>query len=176
MAKLVNFIPGRQIQKEALDDMDAPLPAQMERFLDRAIRVIRGYNLSRKKEQFVIAKIIDALGLSPAELSQAVQKLKKNKVVSRLNEAPDMDISSLVKKIEKHTDRNAHTDAVIELEKFLKQKKFENILNSIMDIHLEMGSMPAELSKLRGQILDELMKMVRNKYGNDIYKQINSVY
>jgi len=29
---------------------------------------------------------------------------------------------------------------------------------------------------LRGQILDELMKMVRNKYGNDIYKQINSVY
>lgn len=94
--------------------------------------------------------------------------------IPNLKEGNDVDVSDLVKKIEKHTDRNAHTESVIELAKFLKQKKFENILNSIMDIHMEMGSMPAELSKLRGNILDELMKMVRNKYGNDIYKQINS--
>ena len=94
--------------------------------------------------------------------------------IPNLKEGNDVDVSDLVKKIEKHTDRNAHTESVIELAKFLKQKKFENILNSIMDIHMEMGSMPAELSKLGGNILDELMKMVRNKYGNDIYKQINS--
>ena len=93
-----------------------------------------------------------------------------------LNELSNPDVSGLVKTISKHTDRNAHTEAVIELAKFLKEKKMENILNSIMDIHLEMGSMPVELSKLRGQILDELMKLVRNKYGNDIYKQINSAY
>jgi hypothetical protein len=93
-----------------------------------------------------------------------------------LQEEVNVDVSGLVKTIAKHTDRNAHTESVIELAKFLKQKKFENILNSIMDIHMEMKSMPMELSKLRGQILDELMKMVRNKYGNDIYKQINSAY
>lgn len=93
-----------------------------------------------------------------------------------LQEEANVDVSGLVKTIAKHTDRNAHTESVIELAKFLKQKKFENILNSIMDIHMEMKSMPMELSKLRGQILDELMKMVRNKYGNDIYKQINSAY
>jgi hypothetical protein len=94
----------------------------------------------------------------------------------QLKEASNVDVSSLVKTIEKHTDRNAHTEAVIELAKFLKQKKFENILNSIMDIHMEMKSMPQELMKLRQQILDELMKLVKNKYGNDIYKQINSAY
>jgi hypothetical protein len=94
----------------------------------------------------------------------------------QLKEASNIDVSSLVKTIEKHTDRNAHTEAVLELAKFLKQKKFENILNSIMDIHMEMKSMPQELMKLRQQILDELMKMVRNKFGNDIYKQINSAY
>jgi hypothetical protein len=93
-----------------------------------------------------------------------------------LQEEANVDVSGLVKTIEKHTDRNAHTEAVLELAKFLKQKKFENILNSIMDIHMEMRSMPQELMKLRGQILDELMKLVRNKYGNDIYKQINSAY
>jgi hypothetical protein len=83
MAKLVNLIPGREIVKEDLEDMDANLPAQVERFLDRAIRVVKGYNLSRRKEQMVIAKIIDALGMTPSELQQAVTKLKKYKIVKR---------------------------------------------------------------------------------------------
>jgi hypothetical protein len=96
--------------------------------------------------------------------------------IPNLKEAKDVDVSDLVKKIEKHTDRNAHTEAVIELAKFLKEKSMENILNSIMDIHMEMKSMPQELSKLRSNILDELMKLIKNKYGNDIYKQINSAY
>jgi hypothetical protein len=96
--------------------------------------------------------------------------------IPNLKEVKDVDVSDLVKKIEKHTDRNAHTEAVIELAKFLKEKSMENILNSIIDIHMEMKSMPQELSKLRTQILDELMKLVKNKYGNDIYKQINSAY
>jgi len=83
MAKLINLVPGREIQKEALDDMDTALPSQMERFLDRAIKVIKNYNLSKKKEQFVIAKLIDALGMNPSELQQAVQKLKRNKIVRK---------------------------------------------------------------------------------------------
>ena len=83
MAKLVNLIPGRQIVKEELDDMDVSLPSSAERFLDRAIRALKGYNLSRRKEQYVIAKLIDALGMTPSELMQAVQKLKKNKIVNR---------------------------------------------------------------------------------------------
>ena len=45
--------------------------------------VIKRYNLSRAKEQFVIAKLIDALGMTPTELMQAVQKMKKNKIVNR---------------------------------------------------------------------------------------------
>ena len=83
MAKLVNLIPGKHIQKEELDDMEANLPAQVERFLDRAVKVIKASNLSRRKEQFVIAKMIDALDMNPSELQQAVQKVKKNKIVKR---------------------------------------------------------------------------------------------
>jgi arsenate reductase-like glutaredoxin family protein len=83
MAKLINLIPGKQIQKEELDDMEANLPAQVERFLDKAVKVIRASNLSRRKEQFVIAKMIDALDMNPSELQQAVQKVKKNKIVKR---------------------------------------------------------------------------------------------
>jgi hypothetical protein len=83
MAKLVNLIPGKEIKKESIEDMDTTIPAKVERFLDRALQVIKSYNLSRKKEQLVIAKLVDALGMTPQELSIAVQKLKKNKIVKR---------------------------------------------------------------------------------------------
>ena len=83
MAKLVNLIPGRQIVKEELDDMDISLPSQVERFLDRVVKALKGYNLNKRKEQYVIAKLIDTLGMTPSELMLAVQKLKKNKIVNK---------------------------------------------------------------------------------------------
>jgi len=83
MTKLINLIPRKEIKKEALEDMDAILPAQVERFLDRAIRVIRGYNFTKRKEQFIIAKLIDALDMTPTQLQQASQRLRKYKIVKR---------------------------------------------------------------------------------------------
>ncbi len=83
MAKLVNLIPNKQIQKEELDDMDVSIPSKVERFLDRALSVIKSYNLSKRKEQLVIAKLVDALGMTPQELSQAVMRLKKYKIVKK---------------------------------------------------------------------------------------------
>ena len=92
MAKLVNFIPSNYTtakvltkaeMNEELDDMDVSLPSSVERFLDRAVRALKGYNLNKRKEQYVIAKLIDALNMTPSELQQAVQKLKKNKIVNR---------------------------------------------------------------------------------------------
>ena len=86
MAKLINLLPKNQKQKtnESLDDMDTvSLPSTMERFLDRTIKIIKGYNLNRKKEQLVIAKMLDALKMTPSELNQAVQKVKKYGVVTR---------------------------------------------------------------------------------------------
>jgi hypothetical protein len=84
MAKLVNLIPGREVvKKESIDDMDITLPSQVERFLDRLIDQIKGYNLSKRKEQLVIAKVIDALGLDKQQLMQAIQKIKKNDILKK---------------------------------------------------------------------------------------------
>jgi hypothetical protein len=55
----------------------------MERFLDKTIKIVKSYNLPRKKEQLVIAKMIDALGMNPSELAQVVSKLKKYDIVHR---------------------------------------------------------------------------------------------
>ena len=92
MAKLINLIPAnyttavvlsKEEMNEDLEDMDVNLPSKVERFLDRALQVIKSYNLPRKKEQLVIAKMVDALGMTPSDLQQAVAKLKKYKIVKR---------------------------------------------------------------------------------------------
>ena len=92
MAKLINLVPSNYTtakvvskteMNEELEDMDVSLPASAERFLDRAIKALKGYSLSRRKEQYVIAKLIDALDMTPTQLQQAVQKLKRNKIVNK---------------------------------------------------------------------------------------------
>ena len=80
--KLVNLVPGKQI-KEDLEDMDVSIPSKVERFLDKAVNAIKGYNLPKRKEQLVIAKIIDALGLDKQQLMQAIQKIKKNDILKK---------------------------------------------------------------------------------------------
>ena len=85
MAKLVNLIPKNNKPKvnEALEDMEIALPQKVERFLEKLIVTIKSYNLPRKKEQAVIARVIDALQINPSELTQTVQKLKKYGIVTR---------------------------------------------------------------------------------------------
>lgn len=68
---------------EGLEDMDVSLPAQVNKFLDRTINVVKSYNLPKKKEQLIIAKIVDALGVDKSQLAQAVSKIKKYGIVQK---------------------------------------------------------------------------------------------
>ena len=85
MAKLINLIPTnhKPKQNEALEDMDVALPTKVEKFLERLVQTIKSYNLPKKKEQAVIARVMDSMGITTSELNQAVQKLKKYDVVKR---------------------------------------------------------------------------------------------
>lgn len=88
MAKLVNFIPGRQLAskpnvKEALDDLDTNLPVSIERYLDKMVNQIKGMSLSRKKEILVLAKVIEAMGIDKQELMRYVSKIKKNDILKK---------------------------------------------------------------------------------------------
>lgn len=68
---------------EALDDLEAPLPAQMNRFLDKTVSVIKGYNLPRKKEAFVMAKVIDSMGVDKSELNTLLTKIKRSGILNK---------------------------------------------------------------------------------------------
>lgn len=90
-----------------------------------------------------------------------------------LIEVKGPDVSKLVQDISKATDRNDHTEARLLIAKFLKDKKLEKILNGIKEIHLEMGGMPPELSKLRNSITDAMMKTISAKFGQEVATQIH---
>jgi hypothetical protein len=83
MAKLINLIPNKELKKESIEDMDVTLPSKVDKFLERALQVIKSYSLTRKKEQLVMAKMVDALGMTPQDLAAAVQRLKKYKIAKK---------------------------------------------------------------------------------------------
>lgn len=88
MAKLVNLIPGRDVNskptvKEALEDLDTNLPVSVERYLDKMVNQIKGMSLSRKKEILVLAKIIDAMGIDKQEMMRYVSKIKKSDILKK---------------------------------------------------------------------------------------------
>lgn len=87
-----------ELQKEALDDLDVNLPTNVNRFLEKLTSQLKTYNLPRKKEVLVIAKIIDGLGMDKQEVMRAIQKIKqadafggqkKNDVTAIAEKAPE---------------------------------------------------------------------------------------
>jgi hypothetical protein len=92
MKKLKDLIPNnKKPLNEAVEDMEVALPAKVERFLERLIQTIKSYNLPKKKEQAVIARVIDSLQITPSQLTQTVQKLKKYDVVRKKTGNADAD-------------------------------------------------------------------------------------
>lgn len=66
-----------------LEGFETRLPSQIKKFLNRTIDVVKGYNLNKKKEQLIIAAIVDALNMDPSQLNQAVRKVKKSNLLNK---------------------------------------------------------------------------------------------
>lgn len=83
IAEEIASFKSKQKTNEELEDLNTALPVQITRFLDKAISAIKGYNLNRKKQTLVIAKMIDALGLDKNELMMILSKVKRAGVVQK---------------------------------------------------------------------------------------------
>jgi hypothetical protein len=73
----INKVQRNPIQKEALDDLDVNLPANVDRFLNKLTTQIQGLKLPRKKEILIIAKLIDAMNMDKQDVARAIQKIKQ---------------------------------------------------------------------------------------------------
>ena len=87
-----------------------------------------------------------------------------------------LDVTAIVDKIAKLTDKNDHTGSVIELATFLNDTKAVKKLQAIETIHTIEGSMPSEISKYRDNILKDLMNKFKSKYGQDAFNKLNGAF
>jgi hypothetical protein len=90
------------------------------------------------------------------------------------NEATTIGVETAAKKIEKLTDRNNHSEAVLELAKLANDKKHQKIAQSIIDIHEAEGSIPAEIQKYRTKVIETLLKQLKSKLSKEDYDRVNS--
>lgn len=93
-----------------------------------------------------------------------------------INEASEEQIKKAVDKISELTSDNNHTEAIIELAKFLGNKKYVTILNSINTIHDVAGHMPPQLELYRKEIHMDMMKQIQSKYGKSAFQAFTSAF
>ena len=99
--------------------------------------------------------------------------MKLSTILKEAQEEVSNDVHTAVKKMEKLTDQNHHTESLIELAKLLKSKKHENILKAIQDITEEEKSLPYMIDKYRLEISRELSLLAKQKLNN---KEFAAVY
>jgi hypothetical protein len=97
----------------------------------------------------------------------------------KLKEAEDklenvVKVEKLAQKLSKMTDNNQHTEAAVELAKFVGDKKWITITQSIEAIHNAEGSIPLAVVKYRTEIIDRLLNAVGHKMGTPTKTKLGS--
>ena len=89
-----------------------------------------------------------------------------------LNEMKSGDVDSIAKKLAKLTDRNNHTEAALELAKFLGATKYVKILKCVQDIQNIERSLPFQLGEYRNQLLKEMKSLLEQNYDKETVDKI----
>lgn len=99
MKKLNKLFEKETTNNTKLDDFQTQLPPQIKKFLQRVVSVVKSYNLPKKKEQLIIATVVDALGMDTNQLNQAVQKIKKSDLLNKeaSDEKDEMSLMEILK-------------------------------------------------------------------------------
>jgi|TARA_B100001996_G_C18535955_1_gene544979 hypothetical protein len=71
------IVSMKEAEKSDIEKLDTKLPANIERFLDRAVGAIKDAKLNRRRQIAALARIIDALGLDKGEVTRYIAKIKK---------------------------------------------------------------------------------------------------
>lgn len=81
-------------------------------------------------------------------------------------------VDELKKSIIHFTDMNHHTEAILEIAKYLHDYNIISILNHINAIHMLDGGMPTNLSRYRDDVYNQLKEKFIKEYGEEVWKDI----
>ena len=101
---------------------------------------------------------------------EAVQKAE-DKFEQEISEAKELD-TKVIDKIAQMTDKNDHNASVLLLARMMREKRVEKMMNLLIQMHKENGSMSSDMIAIRTGMYQELMKKAKRQYSNynDLYK------
>jgi hypothetical protein len=136
----------------------------------KTIGTIKKKSLKRKITETGILKRIHKVKHDVERLDKAQHRHMIGKI------KPKPTIISLAKKIRRQTDMNEHNLAILSLAKFLKQKQSIELMNNVIKMHNNYGYMPKDLINIRDTIYSQLMIILKHKYGQIDYKEIEQSF
>tara|TARA_R110002012_G_scaffold103959_1_gene244035 strand:+ start:7847 stop:8440 length:594 start_codon:yes stop_codon:yes gene_type:complete len=101
---------------------------------------------------------------------QSIIEKAQDKFEQEMSEAKELD-PKVIDKIAQMTDRNDHNASIILLARMMKEKKVIKMMELLVKMHKENGSMTSDMMAIRKGMYDELMKKAKRQYSNfkDVY-------
>ncbi len=103
-------------------------------------------------------------------LKKMVEKAE-DKFEQEMSEATELD-KKVIAKIAQMTDKNDHNASIILLARMMREMKVVKMMELLVKMHKENGSMSSDMIALRTGMYKELMKKAKKQYSNynDLYK------
>jgi hypothetical protein len=133
-------------------------------------KIIRKKTTNKKITEHGILKRIHVVKRDVEKLDEAQHKHMLGKIKAKPT------IITLAKKIARQTDMNEHNLAILSLAKFLKQKQSIELMNNVIKMHNNYGYMPKDLINIRDTIYSQLMMILKHKYGQVDFKEIEKSF
>ena len=132
--------------------------------------VFKDMNTAKKSAEQFVKLMGEDIDEGVSMLSRLVEKAQ-DKFEQEMSEAKELD-QKVIDKIAQMTDKNDHNASVLLLARMMREKRVEKMMNLLIQMHKENGSMSSDMIAIRTGMYQELMKKAKKQYSNynDLYK------
>ena len=132
--------------------------------------VFKDMNTAKKSAEQFVKLMGEDIDEGVSMLSRLVEKAQ-DKFEQEMSEAKELD-QKVIDKIAQMTDKNDHNASVLLLARMMREKRVEKMMNLLIQMHKENGSMSSDMIAIRTGMYQELMKKAKRQYSNynDLYK------
>lgn len=81
-------------------------------------------------------------------------------------------VADLVKRMEKLTTQKKKNECLGELAKFLTNKKWETVLDSIQEIEKQVGSLPYGVMQYRNELQKDILALAKQRLNGKEYEAV----
>jgi len=103
--------------------------------------------------------------------------MDKQKIADTLTrEFVSVDMSRVIERIEKLTDMNNHSEAVVRLAEVMNDGRILRAAEAVRTLRDYLGHMPRELSDIQSTLRERLLKKARGKLSPEEYNKLDMAF